>query len=310
MRSFGAVSFLNDLASEMVYPLLPALVTRTLGGGAVVLGAIDGVADAVGAATKVVAGRLADRASRRRPLIVAGYALAAVVRPIIATVGAAWQVVVLRGADRFGKGLRTPARDAVIADATPTALHGRAFGYHRGMDHAGAMLGPLVAALLLGPVALRPEDVIAWSALPGAIAVAVAWWALRTLPPAIPPAPVPEAAEGAGSAYVGLAVAGAFVRLPETLFLLRLQDLEVPVAWIAVLWAGLHVVRSAASYPGGRLSDTVGPGRTLAAGWILYVAIAFALARAGSAPAGAAIFLAFGLVAALTEAPERALVAA
>ncbi|HET7039707.1 MAG TPA: MFS transporter, partial [Gemmatimonadales bacterium] len=138
VRGFGAVSFLNDLASEMVYPLLPALLTRTLGAGALALGALDGVADAVSSAVKVGAGWLSDRAGWRKPLVLAGYAIAAVTRPVMGWAGAAWQVVALRGLDRLGKGARTPPRDALIADAVELNLRGRAFGYQRAMDHAGA----------------------------------------------------------------------------------------------------------------------------------------------------------------------------
>src|SRR5260221_11227 len=135
----------------MVYPLLPAFITGVLGGGAVALGALDGAADAAAALVKLVAGRLADRPARRGPLIVAGYFIAAAVRPVIAVTAAAWQVIGLRVVDRLGKGLRTPPRDALIADVTPAPLVGRAFGLQRGMDHAGAVLGPILAWWLLAP---------------------------------------------------------------------------------------------------------------------------------------------------------------
>ena len=147
VRLLGAVSLLNDFASEMIYPLLPAFVTGVLGGGAAALGALDGAAEFAAAFVKFAAGRLADRARRRGPLIVLGYAIAVLVRPVIAATAAAWQVIALRVVDRIGKGLRTPPRDALIADVTPAELRGRAFGLQRGMDHAGAVLGPLVAWL-------------------------------------------------------------------------------------------------------------------------------------------------------------------
>src|SRR5438477_9133421 len=146
VKLFGWVSLLNDFASEMLYPLLPAFVTGVLGGGAQALGALDGAAEFAAAVVKLGAGRLADRTSRRGPLIVLGYLIAVVVRPVIAVTGAAWQVIGLRVVDRLGKGLRTPPRDALIADATPADLVGRAFGLQRGMDHAGAVLGPILAS--------------------------------------------------------------------------------------------------------------------------------------------------------------------
>src|SRR5437667_6986230 len=142
VKLFGAVSLLNDFASEMIYPLLPALVTGVLGAGPQALGALDGAAEFAAAFVKLGAGRLADRVPLRGPMIVLGYFIAVVVRPVIAITGAAWQVIGLRVVDRLGKGLRTPPRAALIADVTPAELRGRAFGLQRGMDPAGAVLGP------------------------------------------------------------------------------------------------------------------------------------------------------------------------
>src|SRR5947208_15137827 len=142
----------------MIYPLLPAFVTGVLGGGAAALGALDGAAEFAASFVKFAAGHLADRVKRRGPLIVAGYAIAVLVRPVIAATAAAWQVIGLRVVDRIGKGLRTPPRDALLADGTPTPLPGRAFGLQRGMDPARAVLGPLAAWSLPAPgtARLRP----------------------------------------------------------------------------------------------------------------------------------------------------------
>jgi MFS family permease len=314
----GAVSFLNDLASEMVYPLLPALLTRTLGAGALALGALDGVADAVSSVVKVGAGRLSDRAGWRRPLVVWGYAIAALTRPVMGWASAAWQVVALRGLDRLGKGARTPPRDAIIADAVEGGIRGRAFGLQRAMDHAGAMVGPLVASGLIAGLALTPGAVIGWSILPGVMAVAVAGWALRGRSGGsggresgvVDSPDVPDAAASPiEPGLFGLILAFAFLRLPEALLLLRLQDVGVPLAVIPLLWAALHVVRSAASYPGGWLADRAGPARTMLIGWAIYAAVCAGLAGAAAPVAVSLWFLLFGLVAATTEAPERALVA-
>src|SRR5205814_3364205 len=162
----------------MVYPLLPAFVTGMLGGGAAALGALDGAADAAAAFVKLIAGRLADRPSRRGPLIVSGYFVAAAVRPIIAVTAAAWQVIGLRVVDRLGKGLRTPPRDALIGDVTPPPLVGRAFGLQRGLDHVGAVIGPLGAwALLTRHADVR--TVILASLVPGVLVVLLAMWAVK-----------------------------------------------------------------------------------------------------------------------------------
>ncbi|GBD32322.1 Inner membrane transport protein YajR [bacterium HR33] len=320
VKSLGAVSFLNDLASEMLYPLLPALVTRGLGAGAVTLGLLDGLSDAGSSLAKLGSGWFSDRRGWRRPLVVAGYAVAAAARPVIGLATAGWQVVLLRSVDRLGKGARTPPRDALIADAAAEEMRGRAFGFHRAMDHAGAVAGPLIATLLLAVAGLGPREVILWTALPGALAVGTVWWALyagkgpaRVEPP-VPNSEMllrdpPPTGRPAGVLF-WLIVLFAFSRMPETLMLLRLQDLGLPVALAPVLWALLHVVRTAASYPGGHLADRLGPGRVMVLGWLFYVSVCAGLAGATSAAAGAVWFALFGLVAAATEPAERAYVAA
>ena len=315
VKGLSVVSLFNDLASEMVYPLLPALVTGPLGAGALALGILDGAAEVTSAVIKVVSGRLADRPRWRAPLILGGYATAVLVRPLIAIAGAAWQVVGFRIIDRVGKGLRTPARDALIAEVTPPELRGRAFGLHRAADHFGAVLGSVAAWWLLDR-GLAARDVIGWSALPGVIAFLV----LAVLPRGTGAAgdrvrsrvEATHPADAAGRIFwepVLVLAALTFSRLPEALLLLRLQDLAVPVSVIPLVWGGLHVVRSAGSYPGGWVSDRLGPRATVAAGGLLFALVAIALAGRLS-PAGAvAVFLLLGPVAGLTESAERALVA-
>lgn len=318
---FGATSLANDFASEIIYPLLPAFVTRTLGGGALVLGILDGVADAVAALFKLFSGYLAERPRLRGPMVVAGYAVATVVRPLIAMAGAAWHVIVLRAVDRIGKGVRTAPRDVMIADVAAPEIRGRAFGLHRAADHVGAIVGPLVAALLIAR-GFTVRQVFWSAAVPGAVTVLLAWMAVRKVREqgggsstigASSSAERKAPAEGTPSSsllpiVIVLSVA-TLLRAPETILILRTQDLGVAVTAIPLLWAALHVVRSLASYPGGTLADRWGPRRTLAVGWTLYAALAFALARATTESQAIALFLAYGLVAALTESPERKLVA-
>ena len=314
VKGLSVVSLFNDFASEMVYPLLPAFVTGPLGAGALALGALDGAAELAAAALKVVSGRLADRPRWRAPLILGGYATAVLVRPLIAVAGAAWQVVGFRVIDRVGKGLRTPARDAWIAGVTPPGLRGRAFGFHRAADHFGAVVGSLAAWLLLEQ-GLAVRDVIAWSVAPGVLAFLILAMLLRrdgpTAVPAVKTGPdTPSDARGRVFwAPMLLLAALTFLRVPEALLLLRLQDLGVAVAAVPLVWAALHVVRSASSYPGGWLADRLGPRAAVSSGGLLFALVAAALALRLS-PAGAvAAFLLLGAVAGLTEAAERALVA-
>src|SRR3989454_6672504 len=320
VKLFGWVSLLNDFASEMIYPVLPAFVTGVLGGGAQALGALDGAAEFAAAFVKLGAGRLADRVPLRGPMIVLGYFIAVVVRPVIAVTGAAWQVIGLRVVDRLGKGLRTPPRDAVIADVTPAELRGRAFGLQRGMDHAGAVLGPILAWWLLASGSANVRTVIGASVAPGVLVLLLAIWAARdgggrgrtgeaapytNQPPSTSPnLPQPS------RTFPLLAISSFYLlRMPDTLIILRSQELGVPVAIVPLLWAAVHVVRSSSSFLGGAASDRLGPGRTMWAGWLVYAVLAAGMARAGTAAAAWGLFLALGLVSGLTESPERALVA-
>ncbi len=342
VKGLSLVSLFNDFASEMVYPILPAFITGPLGGSAVVLGALDGAADLTAAVMRWVSGRLADRRGWPKPLILAGYGVAVLVRPFIAIASAAWQVIGFRVIDRVGKGLRTPARDAVISHLTAPELRGRAFGFNRAADHLGAVLGSLLAWMLLrANVGVR--DVIGWSALPGVVAVIVLVFALRgslesragsdrsgsdpfgdrgrmgsdpklvvrreaDVQKGLTPTTIRDVT---GSSYwfpISVLVLLTVARLPETLLLLRLQQLGVPVALVPLAWAGLHVVRSGSSYPGGLLTDRVGPRWTYLLGSLAYIGTALALATGlGEIPAFA-VFLGFGVVAGFMEPAERVVI--
>ncbi len=324
VKLFGALSLLNDFASEMIYPLLPAFVTGVLGGGAEALGALDGAAEFAASFVKFGAGRLADRPARRGPLIVLGYAIAVVVRPLIGLTAAAWQVVGLRVVDRVGKGLRTPPRDALMADVTAPALRGRAFGLQRGMDHAGAVLGPLLAWALLSSGSANVRSVIAWSLAPGVAVLVLAVWAVkdraiedgrgreRTVEAGVATQPLPPSTVlyRPLPPWPLLAISAFYlVRMPETLIILRSQQLGVPVAAVPLLWAAVHVVKSSSSFAGGAWSDRFGPGRTMWIGWVCYALLASGMALARTPAQAWGVFLALGVVWGLTESPERALVA-
>ena len=235
-------------------------------------------------------------------------------RPIIAITAAAWQVIGLRVVDRLGKGLRTPPRDALIADITPEAMRGRAFGLQRGLDHVGAVIGPLVAWWMLSSGA-DVRAVILASFVPGVVVVVLAGWAVRggrgrkeavqetTLPPPTASSrPLPPAVIAISLFYL--------IRMPETLIILHTQHLGIAVALVPLLWAALHVVKASTSFVGGGLTDRIGPARTMWIGWLSYLALSAGMAFAKGPAAGWLLFVAFGIVAGLTESPERALVSA
>lgn len=315
VKGLSAVSLFNDFASEMVYPVLPAFITGPLGGSAVVLGALDGAAELTASAIRWISGRLADRPGWAKPLVLMGYGTAVLIRPLISVASSAWQVIGFRVIDRIGKGLRTPARDAMIVSVTPPELRGRAFGFHRGADHLGAVLGSLAAWALLA-VGSGVREVIGWSAVPGLVAVLVLMVVLRGVPTRRAPAEGrPSAArpvDAVGRAYwlpVAVLVLLTVARIPETLLLLRLQDLGVPIAAIPLAWAALHVVRSGSSYPGGWLVDRIGARGTLALGSLIYGGVVLALSLALGVGLALAVFLLFGLVAGLIEPAERVVIA-
>lgn len=312
VKGLALVSLFNDFASEMVYPLLPAFVTVTLGGSATTLAALDGAADLASAATKWASGDLADRPRWRKPLIVLGYFSAILIRPLVALAGAAWQVVGFRVLDRIGKGLRTPARDAMIADVTAPPIRGRAFGFHRAADHFGSIPGSLIAWWLLSH-SVDIRQVLSLSVLPGLLAAVILLVVLRGTPGHQAAGPVGDAvAAPTGRVFwapVLTLAALALLRLPETLLLLRLQDLGVAVAIIPLVWAGLHGVRTLLSYPGGWLVDHLGPRSTVAAGGACFAAGAVVLGLPLTVPLAIGAFLGLGTVAGLTESAERSLVA-
>jgi MFS family permease len=317
VKGLSLVSFFNDISSEMIYPLLPAFLTRTLGAGATLLGAIDGAAQLASALLNWVSGRLSDRPGLRKPLILVGYGTAVLVRPLISTAIAAWQVVGLRVLDRVGKGLRSAPRDALLAESTPPELHGRAFGMNRAADHAGAVLGALIGGWALA-ASVEVRTIIAWSAAPGIIAFVVLSVVLKgarssesggvSKEAAAPGRDSPPHPSKLTTPVVLLSLF-ALARLPELLVILRLQELGVAAPLIPFAWAALHVIRSSASYPAGRLNDRIGPDLLIGAGAAVFALCLTLLGKPLPAAWGLGVFVLLGLVAAFTEPAERALVA-
>ncbi len=314
----GVVSLLTDTASEMIVPLLPLFLTSTLGAGALALGWIEGLADATASLLKLLSGRWADRLGRNRPLVLAGYTISSCVRPFVAAATAAWHVLALRMADRTGKGLRTSPRDALIAVSVAARKRGLAFGFHRAMDHAGAVLGPLVAAGFLACVSQDLRLLFWLTAIPSAAAVLVVWLGVRET---APEQGSEERTENPGLAEVSpdqgdhgllrfLVPLGLFTlgNASDVFLLLKAGGTRAPLATLPLLWMGLHIVKAAASVPGGSLADRIGRRRVIAAGWVSYAAVYAGFAFAESPLAIAGLFLAYGVYHGLTEAAEKALV--
>ena len=316
----SVVSFLNDAASEMIYPLLPIFLTGVMGAGAAFLGVIEGVAEASSSLLKLASGVFADRSGRRKGLVAWGYGVAAVARPLIAVATAPWQVLAIRFSERVGKGLRSAPRDAMLTESVPEEVRGAAFGIHRAADHAGAVVGPLMASALLLLFPGRMREVFAFALVPGLITVAVVLLKVhdpRGKTPPQPPAAEKRAPLPPFSAlgpvfprYLGVLVLFALGNSSDAFLLLRARDLGVAVALIPLLWAALHLSKVVWSIIGGRMSDALGPRRTIVAGWLVYAAVYGGFAAASAEWHVWALFLVYGLFFGLTEASEKSLVAA
>ncbi len=334
VKALAAVSLFTDASSEMIYPLLPAFLTATLGVSAAWVGVIEGTADATASLLKLASGWWSDRVPRRKPLVVWGYGLASALRPLVAFATAGWHVLAIRVGDRVGKGIRGAPRDAMIADAVPGSERGRAFGAQRAADHAGAFIGPLIAFVLLQWVGVSVRTVFLLAAIPGVIAVLVAVFGVkedgrretgdgrRTAlgVTAAPPGRDQAPASGARITdhaplgrpfwrYLGVLVLFTLGNSTDAFLLLRASQLGVTAALLPILWAALHVVKSATSIPAGVWSDRVGRRTMIAAGWLWYAIVYLGFAMASATWHAWALFIAYGLFFGLTEGVERALVA-
>jgi MFS family permease len=313
--ALGLVSLLTDLSSEMIYPLLPAFLATLLGAGVVALGIVEGAAEATASLLKIVSGTVADRVRRRKPLIIAGYAVSGVARPLIGFAVVWPMVLALRVVDRIGKGLRTAPRDALIADVTVAEARGRAYGLHRAMDNAGAVLGPLIATALLA-AGLSVREVFWSAAVPAGIVIAVLALSVRESPR---PAFAVSTRTGSlarlgklGPRFPRLLVVFVIFALgnsTDAFFLLRLHEAGLAPAAVALTWAAHSAVRTVAVYCGGALADRMDRRKLLATGWLLYATIYGAMAAVDSVAALVALLVVYGLHYGAVEPTERALVA-
>ena len=318
--ALAAVSFLTDASSEIIAPLLPLFLVGTLGATVSMVGVIEGGAEAVASLLKLASGWWSDRVSRRKPLIVAGYTIASLVRPLVAIAQSASQVLVIRLVDRVGKGIRGAPRDALLAASAPPEFRGRVFGFHRAADHAGAVVGPLIALACLHWFGMPVRQVFWVAAIPGALAVMAAIAFVREPRPETTAAPVTAAPVPAPAEPV-VALPRPFwvAMLPILIFtlgnstdaflLLRASQLGVPTALIPLVWVLLHLVKSASSTPAGALSDRVGRRPLIVAGWLLYAAVYAGFSHATDPWHAWALFGVYGVVFGLTEGTEKALVA-
>lgn len=310
----GLAALLNDSASELIYPLLPIFLTTTLGASPAILGLIEGAADGLASILKYFAGAWSDRMPRRKPLIVGGYGLAAASRALIA-MATVWPVVLLaRLLDRTGKGARSAPRDAMISDVTPADQRGRAFGFHRALDHTGAIVGPLLAVLLLHVLGFSLKQAILFAVIPGAIGALMLAFFLREVPRASAAKDLAPVTGGPRlpSQFRGAITAIALFSLSnssDAFLLLQAHAAGVTTAMLPLLWASHHVIKSLFSTRAGALSDRVDRRWLLIAGWTSYAVIYATFPFAGSLTSFFVLFVLYAIPFTLAEGAERAWIA-
>ncbi|HWW74368.1 MAG TPA: MFS transporter [Pyrinomonadaceae bacterium] len=323
--SISLVSLFNDASSEIIYPVLPLFLALTLGATRAQIGLIEGAAESLSGFLKLFSGYFSDRRGRRKGMVVFGYGVASIARPLIGLATAWPQVFAIRMADRFGKGVRSAPRDAMIADSARPDERGLAFGFHRAMDHAGAVVGPLIAYAVLSLIAANREAPTAenyktlflLAAVPALVAVLVAIFAVRETGHAVngdakraaAPRLTLRGLDGNFKRFLVIIALFTLSNSSDAFLLLRAQQAGVSAALIPLLWAALHVSKVVSSIWGGDLSDRLGRKTMIVSGWALYAAVYLAFAFVSTPAAAWALFLVYGVYFGLTEGTEKALVA-
>ena len=324
--AISLVSLLNDASSEIIYPLLPVFLSLTLGASPAIVGMIEGAAESVSSLLKLFAGYFSDRRGKRKGFVVLGYSLASFARPLLAFATSWYQVFAIRLTDRIGKGIRSAPRDAMIADTVAIEERGLAFGFHRAMDHTGAVVGPLIGYLLVRLFATDTNSLTAGdftkvfllASVPAVAAVVVVVFFVREpkrkskTNTVVVSAPSRLSLLGFDSNFKRFLLILALFTLSnssDAFLLLRAQSLGLSVTSLLLLWALLHVSKVVSSIFGGDLSDRLGRRRLIVSGWVLYAAVYAGFAFVTNESSVWILFLIYGIYFGLAEGAEKALVA-
>jgi len=309
----GLVSLLTDISSEMIYPLLPLFLTTVLGGGPAFLGVIEGIAESTASILKLVSGIMSDRVRARKRFVLWGYGISALARPLIALATSPLAVLFIRFADRVGKGIRTSPRDALIAECIDPEVRGKAFGFHRSMDHAGALIGPLIATLLLTWFVTDIRTVFLLSAIPGGLAVILILLKVRESSPSGKSKGdsdfLTKLLSGRLRTYLLILLIFTLGNSSDAFLLLRAGQLGVTPARIPLLWTFFHLVKMVSTMPFGALSDRIGRRGVIVTGWGVYALAYIGFAFATTEMHIWLLFAFYGLFYGLTEGVEKAMLA-
>ncbi len=330
----GVASFFMDVSSEMIYSLVPIFLSSVLGVNKSLIGLIEGIAEATASMVKMFSGWFSDRIGRRKPLMLFGYGISTLSRPLLALASGWGMVLGARFVDRFGKGVRTAPRDAIVADSSSRHELGRSFGYHRAMDQFGAVVGPAIAFVVL---ALHPGGyrMVFWiSMIPGVICVAVIWLFIRerrrprlvakattgaggeAAPTAGPAAAIPSSGtlwerlgrlRGPLLSYLLVTAVFYLGNSSDVFLILRARDLGVAAVLIPILYLVFNLVYSALSIPAGLLADRVGRRKVALIGFAVFAVTYAWMAVAASAAAAWGVFILYGVYMGISDGNGRAL---
>ncbi len=310
---FSFVSLFQDTASEMIYPLLPTFLTGVLLAPAAVVGLIEGLAESLSTLLKVVSGWLSDRSGRRKLWASGGYLLSGLVKPFFALATTWPQVLIIRTLDRVGKGVRGAPRDALMALDVPAGQRGQAFGFHRAMDTLGAVIGPILAALLLQVYQGNLRAVFAWAILPGLLSAALAIGFVRERPAQSSAALLPRLTlapfDRRFKRFLLVLVLFTLANSSDAFLLLRARATGLPLALVPLLWLVFNSVYALGAGPAGWLSDRLPRKRLLIAGFIVYSLVYLGFALVSTTWQVWLLFACYGLYYAMTEGVSRALTA-
>lgn len=310
----GLVSLFTDIASYMIIPILPLFLVGSLGASTTMVGLIEGITESTASILKIFSGWFSDKIGKRKPLILIGYALSNVVRPLFGFATGWGQVLAIKFSDKVGKGLRTAPRDALLADSADEGGMGKAFGLHRTFDELGSAIGPLMAFWILTFFAGNYRQVFYWTAIPGTIALLLIIFGLRDRAPKHREhSKAPELGfKGMGREYIVFCIIVTIFTLgnsSDAFLILRAKDVGLATALVPLAYFAFNITFSILSYPLGHLSDKVGRRPLIIGGFIIFGLVYLGFAFATKTWQIWLLFIAYGVYSAATDGVQKAYIA-